>query len=550
MRIRHSPATVWIFPSPTLRSVFSGPLEGGDARPDVSEPPAGSFFFMRSRAERTGAVVKSIMVQGTMSGAGKSLLVTGLCRIFRRRGLRAAPFKSQNMALQSFITKEGLEIGQAQAVQAEACGIEPRADMNPILLKPTSDKGSQVILNGEIYGNYTAEEYYAVKGRLWPSVLSAYERLASGCDVIVVEGAGSPAEINLRDDDFVNMGLAKRLHIPVLLAGDIDRGGVFAQLVGTLTLLPPDERELVKALIINKFRGDLKILEPGLKQLESLTGKPVAGVVPYINADIDDEDSMSSRLTAAKSGAVLDIAVIRLPRLSNFSDFTALSAVDGVGVRYVERVMDLGQPDLAVIPGTKNTIGDMKWLRTSGLEAALKKLAAAGTPLLGICGGYQILGQTIIDEEGVEGGGTVPGMGLLPAVTRFRPEKRRTRVSAQALDIGGIFAPLSGAALEGYEIHCGTTERAEGALPLLRLEDGTLDGCQNGDIYGCYLHGFFDSEAAREAVLHALAEKKGAVLNVRPFDWKTYKEQQYDLLADALEKSLDFSMICRIAGLE
>lgn len=495
-------------------------------------------------------MTQSIMVQGTMSGAGKSLLVTGLCRIFRRRGLKAAPFKSQNMALQSFITSEGLEIGRAQAVQAEACGIEPSSDMNPILLKPTSDRGSQVILNGEIYGNYTAEEYYAVKSRLWPAVLSAYERLAARYDVIVVEGAGSPAEINLKDDDFVNMGLAKRLHIPVLLAGDIDRGGVFAQLVGTLTLLQPDERDLVKALVINKFRGSLDLLTPGLKQLEALTGKPVAGVVPYVHVDIDDEDSLSSRLTGAKNGAVLDIAVIRLPRLSNFSDFTALAAVDGVGVRYAEKVMDLGQPDLVIIPGTKNTIGDMKWMRSCGLEAAVKKLASAGTPVLGICGGYQILGQTIIDEEGVEGGGTVPGMGLLPVVTRFRPEKRRTRVTAQALKINGLFAPLSGAGLEGYEIHCGTTERADGALPLLRLEDGTIDGCQNGDIYGCYLHGFFDSEACREAVLHALAERKGVPLEVRPFDWKTYKEQQYDLLADALEKSLDLPLIGRIAGID
>ena len=494
-------------------------------------------------------MVTSLMVQGTMSGVGKSLLVTGLCRLFRRRGLRAAPFKSQNMALQSFITGEGLEIGRAQAVQAEACGIEPCAAMNPILLKPTGDRTSQVILNGEIYGNFSATEYYAIKGRLWPAVLAAYEKLASTYDIIVVEGAGSPAEINLKDDDFVNMGLARRLNLPVLLAGDIDRGGVFAQLAGTLLLLSPEERDLVKALIINKFRGDPDILRPGLTQLSSLTGKPVAGVVPFMDVDIDDEDSLSGRFMSSRAGALIDVAVIRLPRISNFSDYTALSAAEGVGVRYVARTGDLGHPDLIVIPGTKNTIGDLKWMRSSGLEAAVKKASAAGTPVLGICGGYQILGRVIIDEEGVEGGGTVPGMGLLPVTTRFHPEKRRTRTTAKVLDVRGLLAPLSGAELTGYEIHCGTTERDDGALPLIRLADGSHDGCQRGDVYGCYLHGFFDTQSCREAVLGALAQKKGVVLEDRPFDWKAYKERQYDHLADILESSLDGALIDGIVGL-
>ncbi len=492
-------------------------------------------------------MVKSIMVQGTMSGAGKSLIAAGLCRLYRRRGLRVAPFKSQNMALQSFITDEGLEIGRAQAVQAEACGIEPSCAMNPILLKPTGDMGSQVILNGEIYGDYSAAEYYAMKHTLWPHVLGAYQKLAARCDLIVVEGAGSPAEINLKADDFVNMGLAKRLNIPVLLAGDIDRGGVFAQLFGTLALLEPDERERVRGLIVNKFRGDIKILAPGLKQLEDLTKKTVVGVVPYGDFDIDDEDSLSGRLTG-RGGALLDIAVLRLPRMSNFSDCTVLGATDGVGVRYVDKPAKLGRPDLVVIPGTKNTVGDMKWLRARGLEAAVKKLAAAGTPIIGICGGYQILGREIVDEEGVEGGGTVAGMSLLPAVTRFRPQKRRTRTAARALDVRGFFESLSGAELEGYEIHCGVTERGEGAEPLIRLEDGTLDGCQSGNVYGCYLHGFFDSESCRAAVLGALARRRGVTLGA-PFDWKTYREEQYDKLADALEASLDVNFIDKIIGL-
>ena len=491
-------------------------------------------------------MAKSIMIQGTMSGAGKSLLCAGLCRVFRQEGLRVAPFKSQNMALQSFITDEGLEIGRAQAVQAEAAGIEPSYAMNPILLKPTSDKGSQVIVNGEVYGDYSATEYYRIKHKLWPFVREAFEKLSSEYDLIVVEGAGSPAEINLKADDFVNMGLAKRLDIPVLLAGDIDRGGVFAQLYGTLALLEADERPLVRGTIVNKFRGDLEILRPGLKMLEDLTGVPVAGVVPYTKLDIDDEDSLSDRLTNRAAPALLDVAVIRLPRLSNFSDFTALAAVEGVGVRYVEKTSELVSPDLLVIPGTKNTIGDMKWLRECGLEAAVKKLASRGTPVIGICGGYQILGREIVDEEGVEGGGTIAGMGLLPVVTRFVPEKRRTRTTARTLECGGIFADLTGAALEGYEIHCGVSVRDKDALPLIRLEDGTLDGAQRGSVYGCYLHGFFDSEEARAAVLGALARKKGVTLSAVPFDWKAYKEKQYDLLAQTLRESLDMDLIRRI----
>ena len=491
-------------------------------------------------------MARSIMIQGTMSGAGKSLLCAGLCRIFRQDGLRTAPFKSQNMALQSFITGEGLEIGRAQAVQAEAAGVEPSYAMNPILLKPTSDKGSQVIVNGEVYGDYSATEYYRIKHRLWPAVRGAFESLSSQYDLIVVEGAGSPAEINLKADDFVNMGLAKRLDIPVLLAGDIDRGGVFAQLYGTLALLEADERPLVRGTIVNKFRGDLNILRPGLKMLEELTGIPVAGVVPFTKLDIDDEDSLSDRLTHHAGPALIDIAVLRLPRLSNFSDFTALAAVDGVGVRYVERPSELGSPDLVIIPGTKNTIGDMKWLRECGLEAAVKKLASRAVPVIGICGGYQILGREIVDEEGVEGGGTIAGMGLLPIVTRFVPAKRRTRTAARAMQTGGLFAPLTGASLEGYEIHCGVSVRDEGGFPLIRLEDGTEDGAQRGSVYGCYLHGFFDHEEARTAVLNALAERKGVTLGSPAFDWRAYKEQQYDLLADTLRASLDMDLIRRI----
>ena len=336
----------------------------------------------------------NIMVQGTMSNAGKSLLCAALCRIFRQDGLRAAPFKSQNMALNSFITASGGEMGRAQVVQAEAAGIAPDVRMNPILLKPTTDVGSQVIVNGQVLGNMRAMEYYRRKRELLPAVLEAYNSLAAEYDVLVIEGAGSPAEINLKQDDFVNMGLAKLVDAPVLLVGDIDRGGVFAQLYGTVALLEEDERARIKGLIVNKFRGDASILEPGLRQLEALCGIPVAGVVPYTNVDIDDEDSLSERFTKKTARKLLDLAVIRLPRISNFTDFSPFERFDGVSLRYVDRVSELGAPDMILLPGTKSTIADLQWLRQSGLEAAILKEAARGTLIFGVCGGYQMLGRT------------------------------------------------------------------------------------------------------------------------------------------------------------
>ena len=390
---------------------------------------------------------KCIMVQGTMSGAGKSLLCAALCRIFAQDGYRTAPFKSQNMALNSFVTQEGLEIGRAQAVQAQAAGIAPDVRMNPILLKPSSDTGSQVIVHGEVRGQMPAAEYYRYKKRLIPEVLAAYESLAAEYDVIVIEGAGSPAEINLRTDDIVNMGLALRVNAPVLLAGDIDRGGVFAQLYGTAALLEPEERKQIAGLIINKFRGDLEILRPGLSMLEEKTGKPVLGVIPYLQVDVDDEDSLAPRLGRTEAHKPLDAAVIRLPRISNFTDFAPLEAHPQIGVRYVDGARQLGCPDLIILPGTKSTIDDLLWLRQCGLEAAVQKAAAAGTPVLGVCGGYQMLGTMLHDPEGVEGpaGKSVRGMGLLPAETAFTARKRRTQTTATV-----VAEELAGAELEGY----------------------------------------------------------------------------------------------------
>ena len=318
-----------------------------------------------------------IMVQGTMSGAGKSLLCAALCRIFAQDGYRTAPFKSQNMALNSFVTRDGLEMGRAQVVQAQAAGIEPDVRMNPILLKPSSDVGSQVIVNGEVRGQMPAAAYFKMKRSLIPDILAAYNSLAEAVDIIVIEGAGSPAEINLKADDIVNMGLAKLVDAPVLLAGDIDRGGVFAQLYGTVELLEPDERARIKGLIINKFRGDVEILRPGLAMLEEKTHLPVLGVVPYLKVDIEDEDSLSERLETGKTVKPLDIAILRLPHISNFTDFMPLEQHPLLGVRYVQNAHTLGTPDLVILPGTKNTVDDLLWLRQSGLEPALLKLAAA-----------------------------------------------------------------------------------------------------------------------------------------------------------------------------
>ena len=428
-----------------------------------------------------------IMVQGTMSGAGKSLLCAALCRIFAQDGYKTAPFKSQNMALNSFVTRDGLEMGRAQVVQAQAAGVEPDVRMNPILLKPSSDVGSQVIVNGEVRGDMPAKEYFRRKKSLIPDILRAYDSLADEFDIIVIEGAGSPAEINLKADDIVNMGLAKLVDAPVLLAGDIDRGGVFAQLYGTVALLEPDERARICGLIINKFRGDVEILRPGLAMLEEKTQLPVLGVVPYLRVDIEDEDSLAPRLQSKSAVKPLDAAVLKLPHISNFTDFMPLEQHPLLGVRYVQSVRELGAPDLVILPGTKNTVNDLLWLRQSGLEAAVLKSAAGGTPVLGVCGGYQLLGETLDDSQGTESGHpqTLRGLGLLPTRTVFTAEKRRAQVTATAA------APFAGAALTGYEIHTGRT--AVNGAPFCRYADGTPEGCVQNAVFGTYLHGLFDS---------------------------------------------------------
>lgn len=485
-------------------------------------------------------MAKTIMLQGTMSNVGKSLLTAALCRIFTQDGYRCVPFKSQNMALNSFITADGLEMGRAQAMQAQAAGVEPSALMNPILLKPTSDVGSQVILNGEVVGNMTAAEYFKRKKEFIPAIMSAFNTLSESSDIVVIEGAGSPAELNLKGDDIVNMGLAKLLNAPVLLVGDIDRGGVFAQLLGTLELLEEDERTLVKGLIVNKFRGDRAIFADGVDILERRGGKPVAGVVPYINCDIEDEDSLSDKLQNRAVKGIIDIAAIRLPRISNFTDLDVFAQFGQASVRYISKAEELSPPnvpDMIVIPGTKSTISDMKFLRESGLEAAVKRCASRGVPIFGICGGYQMLGEFIDDPENAEGGGSIRGMGLLKTSTVFAREKTRLQTSGRFAQIQGAFAELSGLPFEGYEIHMGATESRE--PPLLEPNSGAF--AEN--VCGCYVHGIFDSDEVCTALVKSLCARRGVEFTSTAESRAEYKRRQFDILADAVRSSLDMELV-------
>ncbi|MCD8336369.1 MAG: cobyric acid synthase, partial [Lachnospiraceae bacterium] len=433
-----------------------------------------------------------------------------------------------------------------------------------------------------VLGTMNARDYFKMKKSLIPDIRKAYETLDQAYDIIVIEGAGSPAEINLKQDDIVNMGLAKLIKAPVLLVGDIDRGGVFAQLYGTTELLEKDEKALIKGLIINKFRGDKTILDPGVEMLEQLTGIPVVGVTPYLHVSLEDEDSLSERLEgnaklcqagdAQEEGAagvpLIDLAVIRFPRISNFTDFNVFESVENVSVRYVSSVRQLGEPDMILLPGTKNTMRDLLWMRQNGLEAAILKAQRAGAVIFGVCGGYQMLGRTITDAEGVEEGGTIRGMGLLDMDTAFESEKARTRVEGSFLSPGGVLSELSGIPLYGYEIHMGRSwpVRASGGgsessaetpvqtepAPLTSIEnvlsgEKTQEGAWKGNVYGTYVHGIFDREEVATAVVHSLARAKGVAEQMgKAVDFAAFKETQYDLLADGLRANLDMAAIYRI----
>ena len=504
----------------------------------------------------------TLMVQGTASSVGKSLLVTALCRLFHRAGLRVAPFKSQNLALNSAVTFDGLEIGRAQAVQAEAAGAVATVDMNPILLKPEGDRRCQVVVLGKPIGSMTAAELRAYKPALPPIIASSLARLRADHDLVVIEGAGSPAEINLKHDELVNMHVARLADAPVLLVGDIDRGGVFAAFVGTLELLEPDERARIAAFVVNKFRGDLALLAPGLDMLTERTGKPVLGVVPYVHGlRISDEDSLSLDHRSARRRpppSQLDIAVVRLPRISNFDDVEALEHEPGVAVRFVDDPTALADADLVMLPGSKNTAGDLAWLRATGLADAILARAASGAPILGICGGCQMLGQRIEDPHGVESGEVqLAGLGLLPLATRFGLDKRTTQVTAHVASPSFLTdGSALGEPIAGYEIHMGTVEptgpvRRAFALdtrnhsPVTALDDGAVGG--GGSIVGTMLHGLFENDALRARTLAALRSRRGLPSPVQAIRIPT-KQAEYDRLEAAVRASLDLDLLWRIIG--
>ncbi len=495
---------------------------------------------------------KTLMLMGSSSSVGKSLLVAALCRIYAWRGLRVAPFKAQNMSNNAAVCADGAEIGRAQALQAAAAGIAPTADMNPVLLKPEADARAQVIALGRPWQTLAAGSYHERKGALWPMVTAALARLRAQHDLVVIEGAGSPVELNLRAADIVNMAVARHAQSPVLLIGDIDRGGIFAQLLGTLGLLEANERALVRGLIVNKFRGDRALFADGVRILEERAGVPVLGVVPYLrDLALPEEDAMAlEALPRAWHG--LDVAVIRLPHIANFDDFDPLRQEPGVRVRFVSDRANLGSPRAVILPGTKSTIADLAWLRTHGLDAAIRQLARAGTAIVGICGGYQMLGRVIRDPEGRESSTrAADGLNLLPVETTFGAAKATHQVKARIVaNCPGWLAPLGGEWLEGYEIHLG---RSGGGQPWLEIEtrngsasripDGAVSA--DGRVCGCYLHGLFASAVLRTAWLASLGWRRpdGAV-NI-PSASEAF-ECALDHLADAVASALDVARLDRI----
>ena len=483
-----------------------------------------------------------LVILGTTSHSGKSTLVAAICRLLSDRGLRVAPFKSQNMSLNSWVTSSGAEIGIAQAVQAWAARAEPNEFMNPILLKPKGDRTSQVIVLGKPLADKSAEEYYRDIDELKGVVDSSVKELEKDYDYIIVEGAGGAAEINLYERDLANIYVARLLQAPIILVGDIERGGVFASLFGTVELLPEDVRPLVKGLVINKFRGDPAILGSGLKSLEELTGVPVLGVLPYLDLDIPSEDSVSlGDKSAGPAGGQVEIAVIRLPRISNFTDFEPLER--SAHVRYVNMDEPLGHPDAVIIPGTKNTVSDLQEMQAKGMADQIKSLQ--GTPILGICGGYQILGREIIDCGIEDTTGTVPGLGLLDAVTRFDLyEKRTVQVKKRVTGGGPILEKIRGQEVTGYEIHMGVTSSG-GEIAF--GDDGAV--AENGIVIGTYLHGIFDNENFRDAFLDYLYERKnpcepGSGRSLAP------KGSGFQELAQAVEANLDLEKVWQMLGLD
>ncbi|CAM3319054.1 Cobyric acid synthase [Xenorhabdus nematophila ATCC 19061] len=502
----------------------------------------------------------SLMIQGTASDVGKSVLAAGFCRIFSQDGYRCTPFKSQNMALNSGITADGKEMGRAQIFQAEAAGIAPDVRMNPVLLKPTCDRKAQVVFMGKVMCSMNAAEYHEYKPQLLRQILEAYNGLAAETDIMVLEGAGSPAEINLRDRDIVNMGMAELVDAPVILVADIDRGGVFASIYGTLALISPEERARVKGVIINKFRGDLSLLKSGIDQIEALTQVPVLGVLPWLDLDLEDEDSVALQegkydQPEQKTADYLDIAVIQYPHIANFTDFNALAAQPDVHLRYVSAPSELHEADLIILPGSKNTLGDLAWLKIQGFDQAIIRAHQKKIPIIGICGGYQMLGKQIVDD--VESGLTwMAGLGLLDTETQFAHEKQTAQVRGIVMPaLSGILNLCCQQPIAGYEIHMGLTRLGEQAMPFakMHLHNGEekiwFDGAvtQDSSVMGSYLHGLFDQNSFTRPLLNQLRLRKGCTpLENVTFSYAQHKEKQFDILAASMREHLDIGRIYKL----
>lgn len=490
-------------------------------------------------------MAKKIMIQGTASSAGKSIMCAALCRIFLQDGHAPVPFKSQNMALNSFVTPEGGEMGRAQVVQAQACKVTPSVLMNPILLKPTTDRKAQVIVNGKVLKNMDAMDYFTYKTMLKNDILTAFNQLDARYDMIVIEGAGSPAEINLKENDIVNMGMAELVDSPVLLVADIDRGGVFASIAGTIMLLDEHEKNRVKGIIINKFRGDVEILKPGIKQIEDIVNIPVIGVIPYMDLNIDDEDSVTDKFTKSTHTGRVSIEIVYLPHISNFTDFDILHHYPDAHVRYVMKNDDIGDPDILIIPGTKNTIEDLIYLKNRGFDKKIVRLAKKGTLIVGICGGFQMLGNSISDKLGVETDiTTISGLALLNIDTHIEPEKVTEQITTTITHTDGLFASLTDKAVTGYEIHCGKTTYHDGVTPFLTNNSGVINGY--GNVVGTYLHGFFDNSSITQCLLNAVLAAKGIDKAAGEIDIEALREQEFEKLAKTVREHLDMDMVYRI----
>jgi len=520
------------------------------------EPRIQGVIYLSSNNK----VAARLMLQGTSSSVGKSVLSAAFCRIFYQEGYLVSPFKAQNMALNSFVTATGGEMGRAQVVQAQAAGIEPEVRMNPVLLKPSGSTGSQVVIMGRSQGNVTALRYHGEYQRMtWPFVKDALHGLLDEFEIVIIEGAGSPAEVNLKSNDIVNMRVALEANSPVLLVADIDRGGALASVVGTLELVETKEREMVKGIIFNKFRGELALLQPALDFIEERTGIPVLGVVPYFKIRLPDEDSVALNEAMEKpsvaSAEQLDIAVIRFPYISNFTDFDALQDEVDVSVRYVTELTNLGKPDLIILPGSKNTLGDLRFLHKSGLGTQIQKLCEQEIPLIGICGGYQMMGRSVKDplhsESELE---DMNGLDILPMVTEFFPQKHTVRSKGKILSQHGFFSACTGETIEGYEIHMGRSTPDEGQSPLFHLTSNGVsytDGLQAGKAYGTYLHGIFDNDGLRTALLVWLWQRRGRVRPVEAsLSQAALRESAFNELADLVRQSVDIERVRTIMGLD